>query len=203
MSRCDYRALPESIREALSQRSVRRIADADCDVRAAVCLVLSASVPESRAAGEPAVLFVRRADYAGDPWSGHMALPGGRASEEDIDLLDTARRETLEETGLRLERPDFLGRLDDIHPRSPHLPSIAITPFVAWHRGEVRVTVSRELAGYAWIPISYLAAPERRGTLDLKRPVRRTFPGIRHQGEFIWGLTFAIVEDFLRLVAGY
>src|SRR6478752_6570976 len=58
-----------------------------------------------------AVLLIRRAERAGDPWSGHMALPGGRREPEDADLVETARRETFEEVGLQLARSDLLGGL--------------------------------------------------------------------------------------------
>ena len=47
------------------------------------------------------VLFIRRSEQPGDPWSGHMAFPGGRQAPTDRELLDTARRETLEEIGLK------------------------------------------------------------------------------------------------------
>ena len=50
-----------------------------------------------------AVLLIRRAERAGDPWSGHMALPGGRYEPKDPDLLGTALRETVEEVGVALK----------------------------------------------------------------------------------------------------
>ncbi len=187
----------DRVRRALAGRPSRLIADTECDERAAVTLVLSEGVPESRETGEAAALFVRRAMVEGDPWSGHMALPGGRASPLDADLMATARRETCEETGLELAAEDFLGRLSDIHPRSSHLPSIAVTPFVAWHAGEPRVAVNPELAGYVWIPLRVLAAPEFRSTLRQEDEAAKRYPAIRHEGDFIWGLTMAIVEEFL------
>ena len=55
--------------------------------------------------------MIRRAEKSGDPWSGHMALPGGRFSPEDADLRVTAERETHEEVGLRLDPAHRLGSL--------------------------------------------------------------------------------------------
>ena len=40
------------------------------------------------------VLFIKRAERDGDPWSGHMAFPGGRREPHDSDLYSTALRET-------------------------------------------------------------------------------------------------------------
>lgn len=62
------------------------------------------------------VLFIKRARNPRDPWSGHMALPGGRREAHDDDLLATAIRETHEETGIELDPESLIGRL----PGSPH-----------------------------------------------------------------------------------
>ena len=69
--------------------------------RAAVAVVLAPD-PDS-------VLLIRRADREGDRWSGHLAFPGGRWSPGDAGLVDTARRETLEEVGLDLTRDGRYG----------------------------------------------------------------------------------------------
>ena len=57
------------------------------------------------------VLIIRRAERVGDPWSGHMGLPGGRRSQKDEHLLATAIRETEEEVGLTLTPGNLLGNL--------------------------------------------------------------------------------------------
>ena len=63
------------------------------------------------------LLLIKRARSERDPWSGHMALPGGRRDPEDRDLEATASRETLEETGLDLAGVGTpLGRLDLLTP---------------------------------------------------------------------------------------
>jgi 8-oxo-dGTP pyrophosphatase MutT (NUDIX family) len=157
--------------------------------------------PAADTGGTPEALFVRRAEVAGDPWSGHVALPGGRRDPGDADLLDTARRETLEETGLRLEREDHLGRLAEIHPRSRHLPSICVTPFVAWMAAEQEVRVNHELTDHVWIPVPALSDPGYRSTLVREAPSVREFPAVDYEGNVIWGLTFAILEDFLAVLS--
>jgi 8-oxo-dGTP pyrophosphatase MutT (NUDIX family) len=188
----------EDLREALADRPANRIPETDCEIRAAVTLIL-----RSAAAGEdsPQALLVRRAEVPGDPWSGHVALPGGRRDPDDEDLLETARRETLEETGLRLAREDHLGRLGEIHPRSKHLPSICVTPFVAWLGSDQDVRVNHELTGHVWVPVSTLSDPRYRSTLVREAPTVREFPAIEYEGDVIWGLTFAILEDFLAVLA--
>lgn len=187
----------DGLREALKRREADRIPESDCDRRAAVTLILRSSKAGD---GEPEGLFVRRAEVPGDPWSGHVALPGGRHDPEDADLLETARRETREETDLRLEREDHLGLLGELHPRSRHLPSVCVTPFVAWMAEHQEVRVNHELTGHLWIPVSALADPAHRSTLVRQVPSTREFPTIEYEGHVIWGLTFAIIEDFLRVL---
>src|SRR5215510_10047679 len=79
----------------------------------------------------PEVLLIKRAEHERDPWSGHMALPGGRRSPEDVNLIATAFRETEEEIAVPLARVGhYLGALDEVAPASPTLPPIIIAPFV-------------------------------------------------------------------------
>jgi 8-oxo-dGTP pyrophosphatase MutT (NUDIX family) len=56
------------------------------------------------------LFVIKRAEKVEDPWSGHMALPGGAREKGDRDAYDTARRETLEEVGIDLAEGRFLGR---------------------------------------------------------------------------------------------
>ncbi|MBT3458112.1 MAG: NUDIX domain-containing protein, partial [Halieaceae bacterium] len=69
----------------------------DVTRRAAVAIVLH------EADGELCLLMIRRAQREGDPWSGHMAFPGGRRDPDDIDDRFCAIRETREEIALDLD----------------------------------------------------------------------------------------------------
>lgn len=195
----------DALRRRLAEHRPRRIAADEADQRAAVALLLRR--PEGAGASPPLdellALFIRRAEVEGDPWSGHMGLPGGRVEPGDRDLADTARRETREETGIHLSEEDLLGRLSDLHPRSPHLPSVAIAPYVAHHPGGPEVRPSVEVSGHLWVPVRALRDPSRRSELTLeRRGERRTFPTIEVEGRTIWGLTYEIVRRFLALADG-
>jgi 8-oxo-dGTP pyrophosphatase MutT (NUDIX family) len=171
------------------------IVDEAVDRRAAVTLVLS---PDPVRVSVADALLVLRSEVEGDPWSGHVALPGGRAEEDDADLLRTAQRELEEETGVSIPRPDFLGRLDDLHPRSAHLPSIAVTPYVAWMEERKPLVENSELAGHVWVPVSELASPARRSSLVRELPVPRVFETIEISGYTVWGMTLGIIDNFLE-----
>ncbi|KAI7888116.1 uncharacterized protein EV154DRAFT_518761 [Mucor mucedo] len=66
--------------------------------------------------GEADILYMRRALNPKDPWSGHIAFPGGKNEAIDKTPFDTVVRECKEETGLDLASPAFilLGTLDPI-----------------------------------------------------------------------------------------
>jgi 8-oxo-dGTP pyrophosphatase MutT (NUDIX family) len=64
------------------------------------------------------VLLIQRAEREGDPWSGHIAYPGGRYSSTDASMQHTAERETIEEVGLDLRaHARLLGRLSNVPAR--------------------------------------------------------------------------------------
>jgi len=148
------------------------------------------------------LLFIQRAEFDGDPWSGHMALPGGRREPQDRDLRATALRELEEETALVLSRDSILGRLDERVPGNPALPAIGITPYVAWFEGPDTFAPSEEVSDHVWVPLAVLLDEGHRSTLRLEhRGVTRKLPTIEYDGYTIWGITFHIVEGFLGLVA--
>jgi 8-oxo-dGTP pyrophosphatase MutT (NUDIX family) len=164
-------------------------------MRAAVSLVL-------RSGAEIEVLLIRRAEADGDPWSGHMALPGGRQDPSDLDLLHTAMRETLEETGVDLqEKGVALGRLDPLEPATYRLPPLSILPFVFdVPAGTDARPASPEVVQIFWVPLSLLCSPEASGTVEI--PLEggsRTFPCFRVEGNVVWGLTYRILRELERL----
>jgi len=165
--------------------------------RAAILLVLRA-----RADGEPELLMIKRAEAEGDPWSGHIACPGGRMEPGDHDLAVTAVRETWEETGVDVARHGrLLGHLDDLYPRSPTLPPIVIRPYVALVRADVAIVPSHEVAAAFWVPLSALA--ERGawtiGTVMVRGIARRV--QVFQHGEYtVWGLTERALRQLLTFI---
>lgn len=160
--------------------------------RAAVALVL--------AGGPDRLLLIRRAERAGDPWSGHLALPGGRYHANDADLLATAIRETEEETGVRLERDWCRAQLGDLVPRTPTLPPIVVRPFV-FHVPETVVPgVSNEVVYSTWLPLAHLAGDGVfRARAVVVRGEQRVVDGYQLPEGFLWGMTERILSPVLML----
>jgi len=164
---------------------------------AAVALILL----EGRPSHGLEALFIRRAERSDDPWSGQVALPGGRYDPADVDLLVTAIRETREETGVDLSVAERLGVLDDLYPRTPTLPPVVVRPFVFALPSRPALVPGAEVQRAFWLPLARLSRPDARRDLTLAvRGVERTFPAYVIEGEVIWGMTERILTPFLQLI---
>ena len=145
------------------------------------------------------LLLIRRAEREGDPWSGHMALPGGRTQAEDADAVATAVRETREEVGIDLAPGTFLGGLETVHPLSSRAPRILVRPFVFADGDGVQARPNEEVDVAEWIPLTELLEPgavtEHLLELEDLGPLR--FPAYGARGYVIWGLTHRILTGFL------
>ena len=152
---------PELVRRAL------RVSPSPASLTSGRRAAVAALLAESPNGVE--LLLIRRAERASDPWSGHMALPGGHLDPSDADLRATAVRETREELGIDLERDaQFLGRLQDFQPhlsrwRAPSFRSGSEHPWspaegtCAWlhgraRQGATRLSTSSSGAGGPWLP---------------------------------------------------
>jgi 8-oxo-dGTP pyrophosphatase MutT (NUDIX family) len=195
------------LRAALAARPGVRIDATDGGRRlAAIALVLrpgSGSPADGEA--DPELLMIKRAEAEGDPWSGHIACPGGRMESRDHDLEQTAIRETWEETGVDLARDGrVLGALDDISPRSPTLPPIIVRPFVAVVKPELEIVQSSEVAEAFWVPLAALRERASWGTalVAVRGHGERQVAAFRHRDYTVWGLTERVLRQFLEYLDG-
>lgn len=173
-------------------RATRDRSPADIEGRAAA---VSAIFRETDAG--PEVLLIRRANRDGDPWSGHMAFPGGRRDPSDDDLLATALRETREEIGLDLDaEAELVGRLDDQDTSHRHKVGFLIRPYVFRITRPVDFTPNHEVDEVVWAQV----APMLRGEIDSSievsfENVRYTLPAWDVGGRTVWGLTYRMLQD--------
>ena len=174
------------LRERLDAKPPVRIEEPG-SVRTSVSVILS---PGKKG---PEILLIRRAERAGDPWSGHIGLPGGRCEPGDKDRLTTAIRETLEEVPMTLPRAALLGELDDLHPRTPSLPPVCIRPFVFGLDARPAAKPSAEVAGCHWLPLEPLLEAEATAEVVI-RGEAVPVPCLRPADDLVvWGLTYRIL----------
>jgi len=174
-----------------------RVIEAPDSRHAAIALVLRASATNS----EPELLLIRRAEFEGDPWSGHIACPGGRREPGDHDLAQTAIRETWEETGIDIARDgQILGTLDDMTPITKRLPALVIRPFVAVVAPTVQPVASDEVAEAFWVPLAAVRERERwgRGIVEIAGVGPREVDVFTHDHYVVWGLTHRALAQFLE-----
>ena len=150
-----------------------------------------------------AVLLIRRAERAGDPWSGHMGLPGGRYQRDDPDLRATAVRETREEVGLTLDPACWLGVLGDVSPRTPTPNPIVVRPFVFAVPERPVLAPNDEVALALWVELAELGSEGvyRETTLRILG-VDRHFPAYHIGEHVVWGLTERILTSLREVLAG-
>lgn len=146
------------------------------------------------------LLLIRRAEQPGDPWSGQMALPGGRRDPSDLDLLATVARETWEEVGVRVSRDELLGELDDLEPRTRTLPPVVVRPFVFGLAAKPAVHPSPEVAECMWVSLDELASGHTRTQILIPSRPGEPFPGYRVGAHVVWGMTERIISPFIELV---
>jgi len=156
---------------------------------AAVALLLRPANEQLR------ILVVKRVENPDDPWSGQMALPGGRREPQDQDLKQTVIRETLEETGINiLDRSCFLGVLEAY--RSAVRPGMRIIPFVVLLQHEPKVRLNgKELERFIWVTPKQLS--ENKGNAEFSYGV---LPVYKIGDSVIWGMTYFILSRFIRLL---
>ena len=121
------------------------------------------------------ILFIKRAEKQGDPWSGHMAFPGGHLETQDRDLKAAAMRETIEEIGLDLTDAEYLGALDQQRamPRGRPLDML-IAPHVFTLQGDPSFEINYEVDEVVWTSLDPLIrgenTPGRPGRSQVSPP---------------------------------
>jgi len=203
-SRSEERLAPilshPAIAQLRSSLAARRAVEAEDEAgvrRAAVALIFRAGED-----GSPELLFIKRAEYPGDPWSGQIAFPGGREESGDSSLQETAMRETREETGVDLAHEGMMiGVLDDLRPRRVRLPAVVVRPYVAVVQRDEALELSSEVALAFWIPFGQLSEKEswREDTVSA-RGVQINARVFRHDDHVIWGMTERILAQLLELI---
>lgn len=168
----------------------------------AAVAVLLCEHPTEESVRSPHLLLIQRALHPSDPWSGHLAFPGGRRDAIDASLLETAIRETREEIGVHLDpQRQLLGRLDAMTTRGALMPGLVIEPYVfeVPHR-DVFALDTTEVASAFWVPVGPLMRGEHDTSVEFHRDGSiHQLPGYQLGQHVLWGMTYEMFQRLARL----
>ena len=148
------------------------------------------------------VLFIRRAEKEGDPWSGHMAFPGGHHETQDSNLIHTAMRETKEEIGLDLgANGRLLGPLGVTEPRLRAGRMMAVSSFVFALTEAPVLHLNHEVAEVVVASLDDLLAGTLNAEVDkVFDGQTQTFQALNVKGHLVWGMTYSMVQKLLHII---
>lgn len=188
----------EHIRKILASHRPAHPA-AEADMRAGVAVLLQPQQDDLH------MLFIHRAQHPQDPWSGHMAFPGGRHEPGDPSLQITTQRETKEEVGIDLAlHGEYLGQLATVQaaPRGRSI-NMAVSPFVYVVSPEARPAPDPvEVQDTIWVPLAFMQQDgvEQQVSRHLHDGTSIEVPALLYGGKTIWGLTYRMLQGFLALI---
>ena len=183
--------MEEKIREILSCREKACLNDERLQ-RAAVL------IPVFKKDGEYHLLFTRRTEQL-PHHGGEISFPGGGHHDSDPDLAATALRETEEEIGVPAVSIELHGRLDDFWS----IHGYHVVPFVGTipHPFSYRIA-DFEIAELIEAPLDHFRAPGVHHVEDWAHRGRvHPVDFYRYGDHVIWGLTAAILRQFLEVTS--
>ncbi|MGH6872234.1 MAG: CoA pyrophosphatase [Rhizomicrobium sp.] len=142
---------------------------------------------------DPTVLFTRRTAHLARH-AGQVSFPGGRAEADDVSLVQTALRETKEETGIGAEHIAVAGFLDAFETGT----GFAILPVVGMlTAGFALLPNAAEVDEVFEIPLAFLLddANRKRDSREWQGR-RREFYVFEYGTHYVWGATAAILVNF-------
>jgi len=147
---------------------------------------------------ETTFLLTQRASYNGTH-SAQISFPGGKLDKNDINLQETALRETHEEVGIHPENIKIIRELTDVYiPPSNFLA----TPFLAYTHSKPNFTVNHEVAKTIEVLVSDLLDENNitSAILDTSYMKNREVPCFKIQDFIIWGATAMMLSEIKELL---
>ena len=160
----------------------------------------SVLIPLLESEGEIYLMLTRRSkEMRSHP--GQVSFPGGKQDSDDEGSMQTALRETHEEIGLRAEKVDVIGRLDQILS----LHYFLVTPYVGIIPSDFEpVPNFDEIESVFKVPLTFFMKSENHWSEE-KKTFASSF--LVHHFEFkeydIWGLTAKLIFRLLEVGLGY
>lgn len=145
---------------------------------------------------EPKLLMIEKSKELKNH-GGEIAFPGGKWSGDDVDLLETALRETKEEIGLSISRTDVVAQLENVRTLNS---GFTITPFVCILDDLSKLKPNSEVQSILQIPM----VPFLHTLDDDRDPYHKSIQEMytfTFEDKIVWGASARILKHLLnRLV---
>jgi len=142
--------------------------------------------------------LIKRPEYNGHH-SGQVSFPGGKKEKSDLDLIQTAIRETEEEVGIAENQFELLGSLSELFIIASNfkvLPSIGFLSKEPIYRLE-----EKEVESILEVSLSQLKDERKRGieTMHFGQYTIHS-PYFDVEGHMVWGATAMMLSEFLAVM---
>jgi len=147
---------------------------------------------------EVSLLLTKRANYIGTH-SGQISFPGGKFEKSDLNLKETALRETFEEVGIFQEKIDILREITEVYiPPS----NFSVTPFIGILNDIPVFKLNSEVAKIIEIPFPDLLDDTMLGSISITNSYMKetSVPCFNFDGSVIWGATAMILSEIKELL---
>ena len=147
---------------------------------------------------EVSLLLTKRANYIGTH-SGQISFPGGKFEKSDLNLKETALRETFEEVGIFQEKIDIVREITEVYiPPS----NFSVTPFIGIVNDNPVFKLNSEVAKIIEIPFPDLLDDTMLASISITNSYMKetSVPCFNFDGSVIWGATAMILSEIKELL---
>ena len=147
---------------------------------------------------EVSLLLTKRANYIGTH-SGQISFPGGKFEKSDLNLKETALRETFEEVGIFQEKIDIVREITEVYiPPS----NFSVTPFIGILNDIPVFKLNSEVAKIIEIPFPDLLDDTMLASISISNSYMKetSVPCFNFDGSVIWGATAMILSEIKELL---
>jgi 8-oxo-dGTP pyrophosphatase MutT (NUDIX family) len=144
----------------------------------------------------PNVILIKRTKFVKNH-AGEISFPGGNFMRVDINMLETAIRETSEEVGIRIKREQVIGHLNAERTLSsryiiyPYVTLLDRIPVITDTNYEVEKIIDAPL-----IPLLKSRESDIEHQQEYSIP---QLPKFTYKNEIIWGATARILDQLAKL----
>ncbi|MFN2433820.1 MAG: CoA pyrophosphatase [Nitrososphaeraceae archaeon] len=144
----------------------------------------------------PHVILIKRTKLVKNH-AGEISFPGGNFIRVDIDMLETAIRETSEEVGIRIKREQVIGHLNAERTLSSRY---IIYPYVTLlNRIPVIIDTNYEVEKIIDAPLIRLLKSRESDIEHQQEYSIPQLPKFTYKNELIWGATARILDQLAKL----